>query len=98
MTKRPRPLVYATARAASEAHRLLPGGALLEELVANEIVLGHVSRWNDEKWAVYRPHTWRAIVRREPGRLRPRPRTWTVIALEDLTQNRRHVDGTAHEA
>ncbi len=94
--RRQRPLVYATRRAAQAAARLLPGGALVEDLVAQEIVLGHVSRWNDEKWAVYRPGTWRAIARREPGRLRPGgPRTWLVVDFEDLTNRR--TDATAHE-
>ena len=96
MSKRPRPLVFGTQRAAKEAARLLPFGVLLENVVADEILAGNVRRSGDEL-LVFRPNAWRATVRREPGRLRPRPRTWIVIDIEDLaTTNRRNSNGSTH--
>ena len=95
--KRPIPLVYATRRALAEADALLPRGAILEEAVAEQILRGNVSRADDATWYVFEPSTWRACARREPGRLRPRPRAWLILALENL-QNGRHVDGTPNQA
>ncbi len=93
--KRPIPLVYATRRALAEADALLPRGALLEEAVAEQILRGNVSRADDATWYVFEPSTWRARARREPGRLRARPRVWTVLHVQDLTNRR--TDATAHE-
>ncbi len=84
--KRPIPLVYATRRALAEADALLPRGALLEEAVAEQILRGNVSRTDDATWYVFEPSTWRARARREPGRLRPRPRVWTVLSMENLKE------------
>ena len=92
--KRPIPLVYATRRALAEAYALLPRGALLEEAVAEQILRGNVSRADDATWYVFEPSTWRARARREPGRLRARPRVWTVLHVQDLTNRR--TDATAH--
>ncbi len=92
--KRPIPLVYATRRALAEADALLPRGALLEEAVAEQILRGNVSRADDATWYVFEPSTWRARARREPGRLRARPRVWTVLHVQDLTNRR--TDATAH--
>ena len=94
--KRPIPLVYATRRALAEADGLLPRGAILEDAIAGAIQAGNVSRADDDCWFVYRPSDWRARVRREPGRLRPRPRTWTVLSVENL-ENGRHANGPADE-
>ncbi len=93
-SKRPRPLVFGTHRAAKEAARLLPAGVLLENVVADEILAGNVSRADDATWYVFEPSTWRARARREPGRLRARPRVWTVLHVQDLTNRR--TDATAH--
>jgi len=93
--KRPIPLVYATRRALAEADALLAPGVLLEDAIAGAIQAGNVSRADDDCWYVFEPSTWRACARREPGRLRPRPRAWLILALENL-QNGRHVDGTAN--
>ena len=95
--KRPIPLVYATRRALAEADALLPPGVLLEDAIAGAVQAGNVTRWDDDAWCVYQPNIWRALVRREPGRLRPRPRTWTVLSVENL-ENGRHANGTAREA
>ena len=92
--KRPIPLVYATRRALAEADALLPRGALLEEAVAEQILRGNVSRADDATWYVFEPSSWRARARREPGRLRARPRVWTVLHVQDLTNRR--TDATAH--
>ncbi len=94
--RRPTPLVYATRRALAEGHALLPRGALLEDAIAGAIQAGNVSRADDDCWYVFSPSVWRARVRREHGRLRPRPRTWTVLSVENLENGRRN--GTAREA
>ena len=95
-TRRQRPLVYSTARALAEADAVFPCGVVLEDAIAGAIQAGNVSRADDDCWFVYRPSVWRARVRREPGRLRPRPRTWTVLSVENLENGRRN--GTAREA
>ena len=94
--KRPIPLVYATRRALAEADAVFPCGVVLEDAIAGAIQAGNVTRWDDDAWCVYQPNIWRALVRREPGRLRPRPRTWTVLSVENLENGRRN--GTAREA
>ena len=95
--KRPIPLVYATRRALAEADAVFPCGVVLEDAIAGAIQAGNVSRADDDCWYVFEPSTWRACARREPGRLRPRPRAWLILALENL-QNGRHVDGTPNQA
>jgi len=85
-SKRPRPLVFGTHRAAKEAARLIPAGVLLENVVADEILAGNVSRADDATWYVFSRSSWRARARREPGRLRPRPRVWTVLSMENLKE------------
>ncbi len=84
--RRPIPLVYATRRALAEADGLLPRGAILEDAIAGAIQAGNVSRADDDCWFVYNPSDWRARVRREPGRLRKRPRVWAVLSMENLKE------------
>ncbi len=73
---------------------MFPCGVVLEEAVAEQILRGNVSRTDDATWYVFEPSTWRARARREPGRLRARPRVWTVLHVQDLTNRR--TDATAH--
>jgi hypothetical protein len=78
---RQRPLVYATAGALAAARRLLPAGVVLEREVAEVISRSSVGHFVflDEYGVVAR-------CVRTPGRFRPRPRSWTVVAVE---RNRR---------
>jgi hypothetical protein len=81
-----RPLVYATEAALAAGRRLLPPGVVLEREVAHAIGRGDVDA-SQAGGFVFLDHLG-VVARctRLPGRLRPRPRSWTVV---DVERNRR---------
>src|SRR5262249_33809989 len=78
--RRLRPLVYCTPAVLERGRRLLPG-VILENEVANAILAGRVSTGRDGGLVQVTENVI-ARVRRTPCRVRPKPRAWTVIAIE----------------
>ena len=75
------PLVYATTLALEQARPLLPLDVCLERAVAEAIAEGHVDA-SQQGGFVFLDEL-DVVVRcvREPGKFRPRPRAWTVVAV-----------------
>ena len=79
-----RPLVYASTPALRDAQRLLGDHVVIENVVGDAISAGFATF--GRAGVVRDPAgAWLAHVKREPGRLRPRPRAWVVIAIEPTT-------------
>jgi hypothetical protein len=76
-----RVLVYATRTALEHATRLLPDGTVLEVEVARAITRGDVDASQKGGFVFLDEHGLVARCIREPGRLRPRPRSWTVVEV-----------------
>lgn len=74
---RPLPLVYSTARARTDAERLLPG-RVLENVVSTEIRAGNVTAGQDGGVVFDSGKRWVAIVRRFPARIQRGRRAWLV--------------------
>lgn len=75
-----RVLVYSTPRARERAACLLGPGRVLEVEVARAILAGDVNAGAGGGF-VFGP-TWVARCVRTAGRIRERPRAWTVVSIE----------------
>jgi hypothetical protein len=77
-SRRRPPLVYATPTALGQARRLMPG-RLLERDVERAIVRGDVHASQQGGFVFLDELGVVARCMREPGRVRPRPRAWTIV-------------------
>ncbi len=76
-------LVYSSRRAREQAERLLPEGAVLENLVASAISDGRVSTGSHAGFVFLDRHRVVARIERRAPRLRTRgPRAWVVTRVE----------------
>lgn len=78
------PLVYLSPRAQADAGHLLGLQVVAEQAVAGAISQGNVIHGKQK--LVLLENGVVAVCRREPGRLRPRPRAWRVIELEQRSE------------
>lgn len=77
-SRRRGPLVYASQRAREQARRLMPG-RLLEREVERAIVRGDVDASQRGGFVFLDELGVVARCVREPGRVRPSPRAWTIV-------------------
>ena len=80
-----RPLVYLAPHVLRSSEHLLPQQVVLEEAVADAIAAGRVYYGGSTRVVVKDGLV--AVCRREPGRLRRRPRVWHETKLERRSEH-----------
>ena len=91
MSTRPgSPLVYTEARAREDGRRLLGPNVVLENEIIRWITRGLIRGERSPVFTVTSPcGRFEAVMTRRPGRFRPKPRAWWVLAVRANPKRRR---------